>query len=180
MSYSVYVLSNVPYDYKNFLEDNQQFLRNLLSKLGYVSKVAFYFCKETRSYKAFIKIRTTVQDIKIVCWKKRIYDIDNKWKDIEQIILFELCEELKVGDEYIFDIETFSDFINGTHKPWKGNILRISFNELTVEKEDKETGNKKIEYINLDKGKNIKHITFMKEDGRIIPTYLFQEFYYFS
>ena len=177
MSYSVYVLSNVPYDYKNYLEDNQQFLRELLSKLGYVSKVVFYFCKETRTYKAFIKIRTTVQDIKIVCWKKRIYDIHNKWKEIEQIILFDTCEELKVGGEYIFDIETLSDIINGTHNPWKGKILKISFDELTVEKEDKETGNKKIEYINLNKGKSIKHITFMSEEGRIIPTYLFQDFY---
>ena len=174
MNYSVYILSNVPYNPKDYLEDNQQFLRNLLSKLGYVKNVAFYFCKETRTYKAFIKIRTTVQDIKIVCWKKRIYDIDNKWKEIEQIIGFDPCQQLIVGGEYIFDIETFSDFIHGTHKPWKGKIIKIQFDELTVETEDK-----KIEYINLDKGKSIKNITFMTEEGRIIPTYLFQEFYYF-
>jgi hypothetical protein len=167
----------VPYNPRDYLEDNQQFLRDLLSKLGYVRNVAFYFCKETRTYNAFIKIRTTVQDIKIICWKKKIYDIHNKWKEIEQIIRVESCQELVVGGEYIFDIETFSDFINGTHTPWNGKILKISFNELTVEKEDSKTGNKKIEYINLDKGKNIKHITFMTEEERIIPTYLFQEFY---
>ena len=76
MSYSVYILSNVPYNPRDYLEDNQQFLKNLLSTLGYVLNVEFYFCKETRTYKAFIKIRTTVQDIKIICWKKKIYDID--------------------------------------------------------------------------------------------------------
>ena len=179
MNYSVYILSNVPYNSKDYLEDNQQFLRKLLSKLGYVKNVAFYFCKETRTYKAFIKIRTTVQNIKIVCWKKIIYDIDNKSKEIEQIIRVEPCHELIVGGEYIFDIETFSDFIYGTHKPWTGKIIKIQFDELTVETEDKETGDKKIEYINLDKGKSIKHITFMTEEGRIIPTYLFQEFYSF-
>lgn len=179
MSYSVYILSNVPYNSRDYLEDNQQFLRKLLSKLGYVKNVAFYFCKETRTYKAFIKIRTTVQDIKIVCWKKIIYNIDNKWKEIEQIIRFESCQELIVGGEYIFDIETFSDFIHGTHKPWKGKIIKIQFDELIVETEDKETGDKKIENINLDKGKSIKHISFMTEEGIIIPTYLFQEFYSF-
>ena len=174
MSYSVYILSNVPYNPRDYLEDNQQFLRDLLSKLGYVRNVAFYFCKETRTYNAFIKIRTTVQDIKIVCWKKKIYDINNKWKEIEQIIRVESCQELVVGGEYIFDIEIFSDFIHGTHKPWKGKIIKIQFDELTVETEDKE-----IEYINLDKGKKLKHITFMTEESRILPTYLFQEFYSF-
>ena len=45
MSYSLYILSNVPYNSKDYLEDNQQFLRKLLSKLGYVKNVAFYFCR---------------------------------------------------------------------------------------------------------------------------------------
>ena len=180
MSYSLYVLSNVPYNASWFLEDNQHFLKKILSKLGVVLKVHFYFCRETRTYKAYIKLRSSVQDIKIVCWKKKIYDIENKVIETEQIIRFEPCQELIIGEEYIFDIETFKDFIDGTHKPWKGKIIKNLFDELTVEIEDEETGDKKIEYINLDKGKVYKNIYFMNEQGKLIPTYLFQDFYYFS
>ena len=176
MNTVLYILSDVPYDPRNIIEDNQQFLRNLLSVIGYVSNVHFFFCKESRTYKAYIKIKTKFEkQIKTVCWKKKIYDIDNNYVYIDKIIFFEPCQELIVGGEYIFDVETFTDFINGTHKPWKGKIIRFGFDELIVENEDQQ-----IECISMDKGKVYKNIYFIDEDGQQISTYLFKDFYYFS
>ena len=176
MSYSLYILSNVPYKSIYSVEDNEEFLTKLLSSIGYVAKVHFFFCRESRTYKAYIKIKTKMdQQIKSICWKAQIYDEDNNCVYIDKIIWFEPCQELIVGGEYIFDVETFKDFINGTHKPWKGKIIRFGFDELVVENEDKE-----MEYISMDKGKVYRHITFIDEDGQAIPTYLFKDFYYFS
>ena len=176
MNYSLYILSNIPYKSIYSVEDNEEFLTKLLSSIGYVSKVHFFFCRESRTYKAYIKIRTTMeQQIKTICWKARIHDIDNNCVYINKIIYFEPCQELVVGGEYIFDIEIFEDFINGTHKPWKGKIIRFGWDEIIVKNEDE-----KIEYISLDKGKVYKNIHFIDEDGQQIPTYLFKDFYYFS
>ena len=178
MSYSIYILSNVPYVSIYSVEDNEEFLTKLLSSIGYVSRVHFFFCKESSNYKAYIKIKTkTDQQIKSICWKAQVYDIDNNCVYIDKNIWFEPCKELIIGEEYIFDVESFKDFINGTHKPWKGKIINFGWDELIVEKEeDKEM----IERISLDKGKVYKHITFIDASGLSIPTYLFKDFYYFS
>lgn len=176
MSYSLYILSNVPYNSIYSVDDNKDFLTKLLSSIGYVSNVHFFFCRESRTYKAYIKIKTQLEKpIKTVCWKAQIYDIDNNRVYIDKLIYFEPCQELVTGGEYIFDVETFTDFINGTHKPWKGTIISFGFDELKVLNEDE-----KIEYISLDKGKVYKNIHFIDEDGQQIPTYLFKDFYYFS
>jgi hypothetical protein len=170
MSYSLYILSNVPYVSIYSVEDNEEFLSKLLSSIGYVSRVQFFFCKESSNYKAYIKIKTkTDQQIKSICWKAQVYDID-------KVIWFEPCKELIIGEEYIFDVESFKDFINGTHKPWKGKIINFGWDELIVEKEE----DKEIERISLDKGKVYKHITFIDASGLSIPTYLFKDFYHFS
>lgn len=172
MNTALYILSDVPYDPRDYIEDNQHFLRKLLSVIGHVSNVHFFFCRESRTYKAYIKIKSKFEkQIKTICWKKQIYDIDNKCVYIDKIIYFEPCQELIVGGEYIFDVETFTDFINGTHKPWKGKIINFSFDEIIVENEDKE-----IEYISMDKGKVYKNIHFMDEDGQQISTYYFLEY----
>jgi hypothetical protein len=177
MSYSLYILSNVPYKSIYSVEDNEEFLTKLLSFIGYVSRVHFFFCKESSNYKAYIKIKTkTVQQIKSICWRAQVYDIDNNCEYIDKIIWFEPCKELIIGEEYIFNIESFTDFINGTHKPWKGKIINFDWDEIIVEKED----SKEIERISLAKGKVYKQITFIDDIGQIIPTYLFKDFYYFS
>ena len=177
MSYSLYILSNVPYNSIYSVEDNEEFLTKLLSSIGYVSKVHFFFCRESRTYKAYIKIKTkTDQEIKSICWKAQVYDIDNNRVYIDKIIWFEPCKELIIGCEYTFDVESFTDFINGTHKPWKGKIIKFGLDELIVEKEE----NKEIEHLSLDKGKIYKHISFIDDCGQSIPTYLFKDFYYFS
>ena len=176
MDTALYILSDVPYESIYCLEDNQEFLMKLLTPIGYVMNVHFFFCQESRTYKAYIKIKTKFEkQIKTVCWKKKIYDIDNNCVDIDKIIYFELCQELVIGGEYLFDVEKFEDFINGTHRPWKGKIIKFGWDELIVKTEDE-----KIEYISLDKGKVYKNIHFINEDGQQIPTYLFKDFYYFS
>jgi len=176
MNTALYILSDVPYNAIYSVDNNKDFLTKLLSSIGYVLNVHFFFCRESRTYKAYIKIKSKFdKQIKTICWKKQIYDIDNNRVDIDKIIFFEPCQELIIGGEYIFDVETFTDFINGTHKPWKGTIISFGFDELKVKTEDE-----KIELISLDKGKVYKNIHFMDEDGQQIPTYLFQDFYYFS